>query len=1183
MKKKSLKRLSAFFNISLVILLLLPNFIVSASVFAIDTAPSINGIVGSTTADSTASYASSYLRYVGNPAPSGFSHAYQWEDPYYVCDPNSNPVVFTGTINVSSMNLGGVAFLGLIDKGLLESGKAGYQSGAYAYIYKNSSSTLIIGPTDGNIGNGEIVQVFKSYPIPVDGIINLQITIYDGKVDLQVNDDTVLSDDYGFVKTLNNSNVYSWNEFGFKAVPGWDNYETGSVPYSFLLTGCQEILPPDTTAPVVKLISPSDNYFTKLKSVLQTWESDDTDIDYYEYESCSNDPDADGFCTRIYSVTTDNTTRTVNNNNIAFWWRVRAVDLTENVGSWTEARKITIDTVSPTKPVFTAPENNLMSTVNSITLNWTGGDDSGSGIKNHIFGYTFTSAQTGNVSFWNTGLLPGNPHTRTGSYGHGEGKYEFYVKTIDYAGNESPLSDILTVYYDGTAPVMPLGLYWKDLDNNQQIMCGGYSNTHHVSEYWDAVMGDVSFSHYEYSSFNAPNGSAGLVERRFDTNFFDSSWWNIPMEGTYGFRVRSVDTFGNKSNWALTDPIGFEGSCKITIDWTAPVVEITNPSNNTYVKGTVSFKGSVADKNLLRYYYYIGGVVGNTVVTDLAFTDKEVYSWNTTSNPDGLYIMRLEARDKANNKTAASVHEIKVTVDNTLPTGEITGIRYPTADSTNFITNDNTPLIYGTYGDNFEVDKVEVKIGDILGTVALNGNWTAQFPILPEGIQTISLKITDKAGNITEVTKDITIDSVAPSAVYTHYIKGELFDGDIAEVKSLSDLSFTGEYKDPNPSSELKYDSFVIFQAQDDGSFRFAANGKQSYCSWRTSPNLVDLSGSTYNLTDQIPFTNCIASLPDGEYYMSHQVFDNAVRNDIPTISQFRDVLGLHFKINNTPVVTITIPFTEVVQGTASFTVQADAIDGNAPLEYEWTASNGFTSTEKSFTFMPVLVGVYTYTVKVTDADGDMDQKSVTITVKAPTIEQPQDIQAVLGTTNTTMTPVVTRRPLSAASVFETTPEVVEEEISVLPEILGEEDISCVAKAVSGHVYLDKNENNAWDKDDKAFSNIKINITTKDENDEKIVEEFTTNEEGEWKTTLCAGKYLVSIDTTSIPENYKLNGDSTIQIDVLEGDTKGVEQSFLLTESKTFLQKYWWILLLAILVVTSIVIAGSKKDEKQSS
>ncbi len=45
MKKKSLNRLSAFFNISLVVLLLVPNFIVSASVFAVDTVfPSTNEI-----------------------------------------------------------------------------------------------------------------------------------------------------------------------------------------------------------------------------------------------------------------------------------------------------------------------------------------------------------------------------------------------------------------------------------------------------------------------------------------------------------------------------------------------------------------------------------------------------------------------------------------------------------------------------------------------------------------------------------------------------------------------------------------------------------------------------------------------------------------------------------------------------------------------------------------------------------------------------------------------------------------------------------------------------------------------------------------------------------------------------------------------------------------------------------
>ena len=60
---------------------------------------------------------------------------------------------------------------------------------------------------------------------------------------------------------------------------------------------------------------------------------------------------------------------------------------------------------------------------------------------------------------------------------------------------------------------------------------------------------------------------------------------------------------------------------------------------------------------------------------------------------------------------------------------------------------------------------------------------TAQFPDLADGTYDISLKITDKAGKRTELTQEIVIDSVAPRATYTHYIDGEVFEGDIAEVK----------------------------------------------------------------------------------------------------------------------------------------------------------------------------------------------------------------------------------------------------------------------------------------------------------------------------------------------------------------------------------------------------------------
>ena len=130
---------------------------------------------------------------------------------------------------------------------------------------------------------------------------------------------------------------------------------------------------------------------------------------------------------------------------------------------------------------------------------------------------------------------------------------------------------------------------------------------------------------------------------------------------------------------------------------------------------------------------------------------------------------------------------------------------------------------------------------------------------------------------------------------------------------------------------------------------------------------------------------------------------------------------------------------------------------------------------------------------------------------------------------------------------------------------------------------MDKDENNIWNQDDESFSGIKIKITTKENGEEKIVEEFVTDEQGAWKTTLCVGTYFVSIDTTSIPDGYKLIGDSTVQIDILDDTTDEVEQSFLLSETKSFFQKYWWIILLAILLVTGIVIASSKKEEQQYS
>ena len=93
------------------------------------------------------------------------------------------------------------------------------------------------------------------------------------------------------------------------------------------------------------------------------------------------------------------------------------------------------------------------------------------------------------------------------------------------------------------------------------------------------------------------------------------------------------------------------------------------------------------------------------------------------------------------------------------------------------------------------------------------------------------------------------------------------------------------------------------------------------------------------------------------------------------------------------------------------------------------------------------------------------------------------------------------------------------------------------------------------------------------------MEEFTTDVKGEWRTTLCPGRYNITIDTTTIPKGYKLNGDSTVEVNILDNSERLV-QPFHLSETKSFIQKYWWILLLIILLLTGLVVSKSKKENE---
>ncbi len=124
------------------------------------------------------------------------------------------------------------------------------------------------------------------------------------------------------------------------------------------------------------------------------------------------------------------------------------------------------------------------------------------------------------------------------------------------------------------------------------------------------------------------------------------------------------------------------------IDGSAPDVQITYPANNHVVSGVIELKGTVKDDNLLRYYYNVSGVTFETVTQDNGFVDQVFYTWDTTSVADGTYTIRLEARDKADNKDSGSVSTITVTVDNTAPEAP-TNLHRVLADNT-FVPCDAT-------------------------------------------------------------------------------------------------------------------------------------------------------------------------------------------------------------------------------------------------------------------------------------------------------------------------------------------------------------------------------------------------------------------------------------------------------------------------------------------------------------
>ncbi len=289
-------------------------------------------------------------------------------------------------------------------------------------------------------------------------------------------------------------------------------------------------------------------------------------------------------------------------------------------------------------------------------------------------------------------------------------------------------------------------------------------------------------------------------------------------------------------------------------DTKAPLVTIESPNKDDVVSGEVKIYGTVLDDYLLSHYnisVYPGDadfndfskrIAQSTVYLTSNINNELIFNWDSTTEEDGKYLIRLAARDKAGNRDLVagkeytggddSQHVIKVTINNTPPSTP-TGIYFKdTKNNKNIYCGGLTSARnFDVYWDeNTEPDfhhyeyisyNADGSTGPIreFTTAYFNASWWT-VPI--EGTYGVQVRAVDKAGNKSEwsggaqgfnnsckYTSDWTSPTITNLNVDKAFVKAGdviVINADVTDASGITavsaDFSYNASYTNrPSPTS----------------------------------------------------------------------------------------------------------------------------------------------------------------------------------------------------------------------------------------------------------------------------------------------------------------------------------------------------------------------------------------------
>lgn len=286
---------------------------------------------------------------------------------------------------------------------------------------------------------------------------------------------------------------------------------------------------------------------------------------------------------------------------------------------------------------------------------------------------------------------------------------------------------------------------------------------------WTAATDNVAVDHYVIYWDTTPGGTANSA-----TAATNSYTHTVALaDGTWYTKVVAYDGAGNTSTAS--------GNGSVLIDTAAPTGSITSPANNSYYNNTPTFTASASDDNNVASVKFQYKAAADLAYTDLNTDTSSPYQadWTgVTLVTNTTYNLQITITDTAGNTATAS--GVSFMYDNVAP-----GIlyNYPTAGgqtswyltdpgsvlNIDFLSNGGAPLNYAQR----KIDTGSWTNVFTTNSASYTSDWSINWSSLSNGLNQISLKVVDLAGNTTidDYVANVSgflfrKNSVLPTAVY---------------------------------------------------------------------------------------------------------------------------------------------------------------------------------------------------------------------------------------------------------------------------------------------------------------------------------------------------------------------------------------------------------------------------------